>query len=142
MYRHKQVGYLMLIIFGSGGLLLAWRIATHGATIWLLIGLAVFLSCFVTFSSLTVQISDGKFSWFFGPGLFRKEMRLNDIVQVRSVRNSWTNGWGIHRISNGWQHNVSGFWTVEIVMKNGEKFRIGTDRPEELVTAIKLAVSR
>lgn len=141
MYRHTQIGYLMLIIFGSGTLLLAGRVATHGATVWLLLSLAVFLFCFVTFSSLTIQISNGKFSWFFGPGLFRKEVRLNDILQVTSNRNSWINGWGIHRISNGWQHNVSGFWTVEIVLKNGGKYRIGTDKPEELIMAIKSATN-
>jgi hypothetical protein len=36
-----------------------------------------------------------------------------------------------------WIYNVSGFDAVEIVMKNGEVYRIGTNAPKELEAALK-----
>jgi hypothetical protein len=53
------------------------------------------------------------------------------------VKNPWYYGWGIHLTPSGWLYNVSGFWAVELQMKNGKKYRIGTDDPEGLVQVIQ-----
>ena len=37
----------------------------------------------------------------------------------------------------GWMYNVSGLDAVEIELKGGGRFRIGTDEPDELVRAIR-----
>ena len=52
-------------------------------------------------------------------------------------KNRWYNGWGIRLIPRGWIFNVSGFDAVEIQMKNGRRYRIGTDEPEALLAAIQ-----
>jgi len=39
-----------------------------------------------------------------------------------------------------WIFNVSGFDAVELVMKNGKIYRIGTDMPKELEVAIKKGI--
>ncbi len=49
-------------------------------------------------------------------------------------------GWGIRWTPNGWLYNVSGFYAVEIKMKTGKKYRIGTDAPNELEKAIKESI--
>jgi len=36
-----------------------------------------------------------------------------------------------------WIYNVSGFGAVELIMKNGRVYRIGTNVPRELEDAIK-----
>jgi hypothetical protein len=36
--------------------------------------------------------------------------------------------------------NVSGFQAVELTLKDGSRFRIGTDEPEALVHAIELSM--
>ena len=41
-----------------------------------------------------------------------------------------------------WIYNVSGFDAVEIILKNGKIYRIGTDVPSELEAAIKQAISK
>ena len=38
---------------------------------------------------------------------------------------------------NGWLFNVSGLQAVEIFLRSGKKYRIGTDEPERLVEAIR-----
>ncbi len=40
----------------------------------------------------------------------------------------------------GWMFNVSGLDAVDIELKDGGRFRIGTDEPEELVRAISLGM--
>ncbi|MFH1253014.1 MAG: hypothetical protein V1664_01635 [Candidatus Uhrbacteria bacterium] len=58
------------------------------------------------------------------------------IKTTKAVRNSWYCGWGIRLTSHGWLFNVSGLSAVEITMKNGRSYRIGTDEPEKLTAVI------
>ena len=41
-----------------------------------------------------------------------------------------------------WIYNVSGFDAIELTMKNGKIYRIGTDEPEKLEAAIKQVIAR
>ncbi len=90
------------------------------------------------FSSLTVAI-EKTLTCRFGVGLIRKTIPLSDVDHVRAVLNSWLVGWGIRWIPGRyWVWNVSGLRAVELIMKDGTRFRIGTDEPEALVQAIEL----
>jgi hypothetical protein len=40
-----------------------------------------------------------------------------------------------------WIYNVSGFDAVEITLKNGNTYRIGTDEPKELEQAILQSIN-
>ena len=54
------------------------------------------------------------------------------------MKNHWYYGWGI-RIwfwPYMWIYNVSGFDAVEITMRDGKMYRIGTDVPTELEMAL------
>ncbi len=46
----------------------------------------------------------------------------------------WYYGWGIRGWlwPKMWIYNVSGFDAVEIKLKNGKMYRIGTDEPKKL----------
>lgn len=88
------------------------------------------------FSSLTVEVGDDEFVWFFGPGLWRKRIARRDIASVAAVRNPWWYGFGIHRTPRGWLYNVGGLDAVEIVLSTGRTLRIGTNEPDALVAAL------
>jgi len=60
-----------------------------------------------------------------------------EIERCSPVRNKWYYGWGIRRLERGWMYNVSGLDAVEICMKNGKIYRIGTDEPETLCNFIQ-----
>lgn len=95
-----------------------------------------------SFFTLTVSINDGFVKVKFGYGIFRKKFLVSDIVSAMKVKNPWYCGWGI-RLSISpymWIYNVSGFDAVEIKMKNGKVYRIGTDEPEKLEVAIKQVI--
>lgn len=91
-----------------------------------------------SFVTLTVYIDEKYLRIKFGYGIFRKSFLLNDVASVRAVKNQWYYGWGI-RIwlwPYMWIYNISGFNAVEITLKNGKIYRIGTNEPEKLEQAI------
>lgn len=137
-YRRTQIGWVP--IFVVGGLLVVLACATAHIPrtqavggelplIWL--GL-VLVFCVVIFGSMTVTVNDAAVTVQFGPGPIRKIIQLVDIESCRTVRNRWWWGWGIGRVPGGWLYNVSGFDAVELVMRDGRVFRIGTDEPQAL----------
>jgi hypothetical protein len=105
--------------------------------------MALILSILASFATLTVSIDDNYLGIKFGYGIFAKKFALSQIASVRAVKNRWYYGWGIRLWlwPKMWIYNVSGFDAVEITMKHGQVYRIGTDVPEELETAIKQSIN-
>ena len=91
-------------------------------------------------ASVTVNVSPQWSSLRFGPGLFRKGFAVAEVSDARMVRNRWYYGWGIRYTPHGWLFNVSGFDAVQIELRSGKKYRIGTDEPKKLCEAITAAI--
>ncbi len=138
-YRHTQIGWLIIALIAGGAVALL-IFGGNGALSRpnREIAAAVLAVSLLLFYSLTVQVKDGILSCGFGLGLIRRKIPLADIMAVRSVRNPWYAGWGIRWLPGEYLlWNVSGTQAVEIDLKNGTRFRIGTDQPEALVEAIQ-----
>jgi hypothetical protein len=142
-YKHTQIGYLMLftllaivVLFGS----ILTQAELEPTIIWLMLFVLLLIA---SFSTLTVSIDSSHLRLKFGYGIFRKRFELSKIESVKAVRNHWYFGWGIRFWF--WPRmvifNVSGFDAVEIVMKNGKIYRIGTDESVNLEQAIRQAIS-
>lgn len=103
--------------------------------------MALILLILALFTTLSVSVDENYIRIKFGWGVFRKKFAVNEIASVAPVKNHWYYGWGIRLL--WWRHiwifNISGFDAVEIRMKSGKIYRIGTDEPEKLETAIKQA---
>ena len=146
-YKHTQVGYLMLVVTLAVFVFFAWLQITaraetpsydSGANFAITAIMALILFILASFSTLTVVIDGQFFKIRFGWGIFRKKFPLTDITTVRKVKNHWYYGWGI-RIwfwPYMWIYNVSGFDAVEMVIKDGRIYRIGTDVSGELEAAL------
>jgi uncharacterized membrane protein len=136
-YQHTQFG--SAIVLGNGAIgfamLLIAAFSPHPA-LYLLVG-AVVLLVGALFSTLTIAIENGMLRASFGPGLINKKVRLGEIASVRPVPVRWWYGWGIHVTPHGWLYNVSGWKAVEITLRNGRRFCLGTDEPEDLLKAIQ-----
>ncbi len=135
-YIHTQAGYLTLTIFTIPVVIIAVTMYVYGLNWVALLVLVILIISAFNFSSLTVKIERGVLEIRFGIGMIRKRFPLREIESCRKVRNRWYYGWGIRLTPHGWLYNVSGLDAVEIRMKSGKKYRIGTDEPEELMTAI------
>jgi hypothetical protein len=141
-YQHTQVGYLTIIILGIACLFMALLMAVHGFN-WIAFAvLAITAICLVLFATLTVVISEDVLEIRFGSGVSRKKFPLKDIESCQVVKNPWYYGWGNRLTPHGWLYNVSGSYAVEIKMKVGKKYRIGTDVPNELEQAIRQSIGR
>ncbi len=151
-YKHTQIGYLMIVVTLVVLVLFAWAYITaraepssvdSGTNLLVTAIMALVLFILASFATLTVSIDEKYLKIKFGYGIFRKKFPLSEIVSVTSAKNHWYYGWGIRfRLwPKMWIYNVSGFDAVEIIMKNGRIYRIGTDAPNELESAIKQIIN-
>jgi len=54
-----------------------------------------------------------------------------EVVEYSPV--SEYGGWGVrYGIGNGWCYNVRGKWGLKLHLKNGKRFMLGTQQPQEL----------
>ena len=142
LYSHKQPGTTMLWLVGGivvGLLVVLGPVAAHPV---LLVAFGVLVAIAVVFSSLSVQITASSLLFWFGPGVLRKQVPLAEIASVEVVRNPWYWGLGWRITPRGMLYSVSGLDAVEITMRDGSRFRLGTDQPERLARALDSARER
>lgn len=152
-YKHTQVGSLMLVVTLFVLVLFVWAQITaraeppsvdSGANFAVTAIMALIVFILASFVTLTASIDENCLRIKFGYGIFSKKFPLNGIVSAQSVKNHWYYGWGVKVWfwPYMWIYSVSGFDAVEIIMRNGKRYRIGTDAPSALEAAIKQAVRR
>ncbi|MGE0157770.1 MAG: hypothetical protein AB7T31_00085 [Gemmatimonadales bacterium] len=141
-YRHTQKASGMLWVFGIA-VAVVGGLATRGGegSAILFVVAAILVATLFLFSSLTVEVTDAEVCLAFGVGVVTKRFQVDEIRDVRVVRNPWYYGWGIHMTPHGWLFNVAGSEAVEIAFDSGTKVRIGSDEPSRLMAAIRLAMA-
>ena len=141
-YQHTQIGYWIIIILSIGMFFFAYLMTVYGFN-WIFFAvLIIFVICLVLFATLTVTIKKDNLEIRFGLGFIKKKFLLKDIESYQTVTNPWYFGWGIRLTPHGWLYNISGPNAVEIKMKTGKKYRIGTDAPNDLEKAIQQSIGR
>ena len=144
-YRHRQQSSVVTVVLVVALVALAvvMFVTDDGTNVMGLISAVVALLTLlsVVFSRLTVVVDDRSISARFGWGWPARRIDVADVASVRRVRNRWYHGWGIRWISGGWMYNVAGFDAVELELRGGKLFRIGTDEPEALESAIEDALA-
>jgi hypothetical protein len=140
-YKHTQIGWVT-----GGGLLGAVVLCTVLVLLlpfnWIALAVFVLMGILLPlFWTLTVEVGEETLRFHFGIGLIKRRVPLAEIEACTTVRNHWLFGWGIRLTPHGWLYNVSGLYAVEVRMKNGRRFRIGTDEPKALCEAVLEAIS-
>ena len=136
-YRHWQPGTLIRLAI-SPFLILVVLLAVavprkDVAGFWialapLSLAALVLLAALVAFHGLGTEVGGGEVRVWFGPGWIRKSVPIEAIATAEPTRNRWWMGWGIRLIGRRatlW--SVSGLDAVELRLRSGETFRIGTD---------------
>jgi hypothetical protein len=140
-YEHTQwgnTGILVVVFLGVVTMVLIAAAAADepGAAIFAGLLAAVVAVVALVFSRLTVTVAAGVVEAAFGAGWPRRVIEVSDIAAIRVVTNRWWYGWGIRLIPGGWMYNVWGLSAVELDLRSGKKFRIGTDEPQALIAAL------
>lgn len=144
-YQHSQAGWVIRVAIGWGiliSLISPIRVALVRDALPSLVGLApagLLLVVLLLFHNLTVRMDSERLRVSFGIGLIRYRFLIRDIQSFAPAKSAWHKGWGIRKIQHGWLLNVSGFESVEIVLRNGRVYRIGTDDQKGLLEAIESA---
>jgi hypothetical protein len=143
-YRHTQRGTLFVTVYGLIAVGIAVLFARYGASTPLIPSMAIVLLAVAAaiFCCLTVSVSHETITLRFGVSPIRKRFQVRDILTVGVVRNRWYYFWGVRYTPHGWLYTVSGLDAVEIGLRNGRKYRIGTDDPARLRAAIQEEIER
>ena len=141
-YKHTQIGYLLLTLYSIVALVLGYFNIMANFHPLTLIVLIIILIALGTFGRLTVTVDDQMIKIQFGLRIIRKTFPLKEIEAYRVVKNPWYYGWGIRFTPRGWLFNVSGFSAIELRMKNGKQYRIGTDDSDNLARTLDEALKK
>ena len=141
-YKHTQIGYFLLIVYSIAVLFVGHLNIMTNFNPFALASLIIVLIALGIFTRLTVTVDDQMIKVQFGLRVIRKAFRLNEIEAYRVVKNPWYYGWGIRFTPRGWLFNVSGFSAIELQMKNGKTYRIGTDDPDNLAAALNKVLNK
>jgi hypothetical protein len=139
-YRHTQTGWVILGTTGVVLVILLGALVASGFGSIAAVSAALLASTMLLFGWLTVEVDGADLRARFGIGLIGKRIALSDVRAYACVKNPWYWGWGIRLYPGGWLYNVSGPDAVELVLRDGKRYRIGTDEPEALRAAIRAAV--
>jgi len=145
-YEHTQQGTVIKIILGlTSALCIVIGIFSSNQewlTLVLLFGFPVVLIIVGwLFGSLTIEVDQEELRHYFGSGVWKKTYPLCEIESAKPVRNSWLYGWGIRMTLHGWLYNVSGLDAMQVQLRSGRTFRIGTDDPTGGTKAITDAIT-
>ena len=132
-YSHTQMGWVIIGFVLAAIIIIIAVLAFHEFHWIAFIVALVLLILLLLFASLTILGYETHLEIRFGIGLIRKRFEFKDVQSCKKVKNSPLYGYGIRIIPGGWLYNVSGLDAVELQMKEGKKYRIGTDVPDELL---------
>ncbi|MBP0015052.1 MAG: hypothetical protein J7545_04070 [Roseofilum sp. SBFL] len=139
LYKHTQIGTIILVLLAALLPLVFFYLSKGflGVGASVLIGILILT---ILLSTLTVTITSERIKCSFGVGLIHKSFPLSNITNTVIVKNPWYYGWGIRLTPRGWMFNISGLDAVEIEFNSQSYFRIGTDEPQALKSAIDEAI--
>lgn len=115
---------------------------SNGGLIAVLVFMAVFAALFFSINLQTRVFHDGIQLRFF-PFIRNKSFLFSEIEEA-SIRQYKPliefGGWGLRANFSGVAYTISGNQGLQLKLKNGKQFLIGTRKPEELAKAIKAAM--
>lgn len=88
------------------------------------------------FTFLRTEVNQKEILISLGFLFFTKKLELSEILNYRRSPEQLYTAWGMRKTKNGWDFSVQGHEAVEIVMRNGEIYRLGTTEPEKLLKAL------
>lgn len=144
-YRHTQRAPAMLLISLAGFVFLGIAVITDDIEAggwWLFVAMLFLVVVGVVAARLTVTVDDSSITAAFGWGWPRRRIAWTEVVDARRSRRSWWQGWGIRKIRNGWMYNNAGSDVIELSLRSGRVFNVGTDEPDVLLAAIDAALRR
>lgn len=138
IYEHTQSEPRLAALVAAGATIVTLlALLTDAPALFLTAAIAAFVA-FVGFSlsKLTTIVVADTVTVSFRFGWPKRVIQRSDIASVRPVRTKWWYGWGIRFIPGSTMYNVWGLDAVQLDLVDGRGFRIGTDDPDGLASAL------
>jgi hypothetical protein len=141
LYEHRQVGWITVIALFAIAVLICVAAAISAPSertlSYSLVPIVLVVAAL--FSTLTVRVTDKRMMWYFGVTGIGRSVALTEIASIRAIKTSILEGWGIHLTWHGWVWNVSGFNAVQIILRSGTRFAVGTPNPQAVIDVLESA---
>ncbi|MDO9507863.1 MAG: hypothetical protein Q7I97_00750 [Thermovirgaceae bacterium] len=119
----------------------SWNGISESSEFWPLLAAGIILALAVlVFTVMTVTVDEGDIEISMGLELIRKRIAIPEIASIGKVVIPW-HSVGFKKVSGGWLYSVAVSGGVDIVMKNGKRFIIGSDDSEGLAQAISMRMA-
>lgn len=144
LYERRQTGYVIVValVIAMGLIVIAAAGSNSNTGIAFTGPLAIVLGVVAgIFSSMTVRVTTTTLEWWIGIRAIGRRVPITEIASIESIKTNIFEGWGIHLTWHGWVWNVSGFNAVQIRLKSGTRYAVGTPEPDKLIAAIREAQS-
>lgn len=147
IYKHTQYASLHLVILAFLFIIVAWSITSfsdlgiislfNSIPLLLIFGINIWI-----FRSLTVEITAGELTWYYGPGLWKFRLSRSDITSIKQV-NLASQGIlgmriapGIRFSTQGWVFSANGWDGIQVTTKDGKSRCIGSNDTQQLLEAL------
>ncbi|MCF8429207.1 MAG: hypothetical protein K9G64_03670 [Bacteroidia bacterium] len=133
----RQIWVIVLMLFVNAMPIYHVAFESTDFIVILPIIIIVFIDLLLVFIQLKTKIYEKGISYQLFPFHLKEKMVLWDEiaeVNIRKYSPIWEyGGWGYrYSFKNGKAFNISGNMGLQLVLKNGKKILIGTNKPEEL----------
>ncbi len=146
-YKHTQISYLMIIITLAMLAFFAWTYSMAVAeppsvdswpNLAVTSTMIIIIFILASFTTLQVKVDEKHLQIKFGYGIYQRKFAIDEIQSVKRVKNKRYYGrWIRIRFRPKMLiYNVAGFDAVQIQLKSGKIYRIGTDEPQKLEQVI------
>ncbi|MCY2688554.1 hypothetical protein [Salinimicrobium sp. TH3] len=128
--------WLWLLLLSLGALLFYTAPANLGALILLVVSLLFLVMRLVT------QVDKEGIRYRFFP-FIKRRYQWHEIASAKVVDYGFVGGWGIRLFTSyGTIYNVKGSKGLAVELKDGKKFCLGTQKPEELQNILSSILSK
>jgi len=135
--RGILLGAFVFLLYRSVSRAGSWSGVTESAEFWpLLIAGLLLAAVFLVFTVMTVTVNEDSLEVSMGLELIRKRLMVSDITSVSEIRIPW-HSVGIKKISGGWLFSVAVSDGVDMEMKNGKRYIVGSEDPAGLLQALR-----
>ncbi|TMP37928.1 hypothetical protein CWB98_08190 [Pseudoalteromonas rubra] len=139
MYKKTQWSWIiwMFLTWFATFVALAIFLLGHNALLYGFIGILALIG--YLFYGLTLEVDKDKrmVSWWFGPGVLKKSVKVDELQSYCAVTNSFRHGIGVKITHDGWVYAAHGFKAIEFVLADGSKYRIGTNDQSGVLAALE-----
>jgi len=139
-YKHIQISYIQIGVMLAMIIYFSFIFISLKSDLTFLYVVLLFVLIILLFSTLTTSINEKEIEIKFGVGIIRKSFLISEIESFVKTKTKWYYGWGIRFTPTGWLYNVSGFDIIEIKMKNGKIYKIGSNEINKFESAINEAM--